>query len=229
MREIKAGLDSIQAANPNLVDIAAREVWKSRSPARLPTRSLALVGEGRPARSRADEKSLHSADRNSARAQHVCLRALVQCLSGESRRRPENIVYSDFTTNEMYRAGSSRGSIDPCFPSKIAIAHFHNLIYTKHVRRPLDCIFLPMFDVLCSPLMHTRACNACPTVAVTPETVEAAYTKEINVFAENHIRYLHPLVNLSERRLFEQQMLECWQSVLGLSEEENHRAVEAEL
>ena len=28
----------------------------------------------------------------------------------------ENIVYSDFTTNEMYREGSSRGSIDPCFP-----------------------------------------------------------------------------------------------------------------
>src|SRR5208337_557947 len=139
---------------------------------------------------------------------------------------PENIVYSDFTTNEMYRNGSSRGSIDPCFPSKIAIAHFHNLIFKKHVRRPLDCIFLPMFDVLCSPLVHARACNACPTVAVTPETVEAAYTKEINIFAENNIRYLHPLVNLSDRRLFEQQMLECWGPVLGLSEGENYRAVE---
>jgi len=139
----------------------------------------------------------------------------------------DNIVYSEFTTNEMYRAGSGRGSIDPCFPSKIAIAHFHNLIFSKHLRRPLDCIFLPMFDVLCSPLVRTRACNACPTAAVTPETVEAAYTKEINVFAENKIGYLHPIVNLSDKRLFEQQMLECWSPVLGLSREENHRAVEA--
>jgi predicted nucleotide-binding protein (sugar kinase/HSP70/actin superfamily) len=140
---------------------------------------------------------------------------------------PENIVYSDVTSNEMYRAGSSRGSIDPCFPSKIAIAHFHNLIFNKHASWPLDCIFLPMFDVLCSPLVHTRACNACPTAAVTPETVEAAYTKEINVFAENHIQYFHPILNLSDQRLFEQQMFECWSPVLGLSEEENHRAVQA--
>ena len=32
MRGIKAGLDAIRAANPNLVEIAAREVWKSRHP-----------------------------------------------------------------------------------------------------------------------------------------------------------------------------------------------------
>jgi predicted nucleotide-binding protein (sugar kinase/HSP70/actin superfamily) len=102
----------------------------------------------------------------------------------------KNIVYSDFTTNEMYRGGSSRGSIDPCFPSKIVIAHVHNLIFNKRERGPLDHIFLPMFDVLCSPLVRTRACNACPTAAVTPETVKAAYTKEINIFAENNIGYL---------------------------------------
>jgi len=84
-----------------------------------------------------------------------------------------------------------------------------------------------MFDVLCSPLVRTRACNACPTAAVTPETVEAAYTKENNVFAENNLRYLHPIVNLSDKRLFEQQMFECWGPVLGLSAEENHRAVHA--
>ena len=30
MREIKAGLDAIKAAHPNLVDMAAREVWKAR-------------------------------------------------------------------------------------------------------------------------------------------------------------------------------------------------------
>src|SRR5208282_5989219 len=110
---------------------------------------------------------------------------------------------------------------------KIAISHFHNLILSKHVRRPLDCIFLPMFDVLCSPLVRTRACNACPTAAVTPETVEAAYTKEFNVFAENNIGYLHPIVNLSDKKLFEQQMFECWSHVLGLSREENHRAVDS--
>ncbi len=228
MRQIKAELDANRARTPNLVDIASREVWRSRHPV--------LVSDAIPV----------SGWRNSAKRRITLMRSRSSLRVGVPRVLnmflyaplfsgyleslgvlSENIVYSDFTTNEMYRAGSSRGSIDPCFPSKIAISHFHNLILSKHVRRPLDCIFLPMFDVLCSPLVRTRACNACPTAAVTPETVEAAYTKEFNVFAENNIGYLHPIVNLSDKKLFEQQMFECWSHVLGLSREENHRAVEA--
>jgi len=228
MREIKASLDAIKADHPNLVDMAAREVWKTRSPG--------LVADSIPPASwrksiRARIQLMH--DRSNLRigiprVLNMYVYAPLFSNYLQSLGVPaENIVYSDFTTNEMYRTGSSRGSIDPCFPSKITIAHFHNLIYTKHPRKPLDCIFLPMFDVLCSPLVRTRACNACPTVAVTPETVEAAYTKEIDVFAQHHISYLHPLVNLTDRKLFARQMLECWQPVLGLSEEENERAVEA--
>jgi activator of 2-hydroxyglutaryl-CoA dehydratase/predicted nucleotide-binding protein (sugar kinase/HSP70/actin superfamily) len=227
MREIKAGLDAIKAANPNLVDIAAREVWKARSSAcvadpvpraswRKSVRERIALMNNRPNLRIGIPRVLNMY------VYAPLFSAYLLSLGVLS----ENIVYSDFTTNEMYRMGSSRGSIDPCFPSKITIAHFHNLIYTKHVRKQLQYIFLPMFDVLCSPLVRTRACNACPTVAVTPETVEAAYTKEIDVFAQHNIRYLHPLVNLSARELFTRQMLRCWQPVLGLSEEENERAVE---
>ena len=70
--------------------------------------------------------------------------------------RAENIVYSDFTTADMYRAGSSRGSIDPCYPSKIAIAHVHNLLFKQHQRKPMHAIFFPMFDVLASPLVKRQ-------------------------------------------------------------------------
>ena len=228
MREIKAGLDAIRAANPNLVDLAAREVWKSRAPK--------LAADPAP----------NATWRKFVRARVKCMNRRPSLRIGIPRvlnmyayaplfsayleslgLRSENIVYSDFTTDEMYRSGSSRGSIDPCFPSKITIAHFHNLIYTKHAHKPLHAIFLPMFDVLCSPLVRTRACNACPTAAVTPETVEAAYTKEIDIFAQYGIQYLHPLVNLSDRKLFARQMFRCWEPLLGLSEEENERAVEA--
>jgi len=45
--------------------------------------------------------------------------------------RPGNIVYSDYTTDELYRAGAGRGAIDPCFPTKIVIAHVHNLIFVN--------------------------------------------------------------------------------------------------
>lgn len=33
------------------------------------------------------------------------------------------IVYSEYTSDAMYREGSQRGAIDPCFPAKVATAH----------------------------------------------------------------------------------------------------------
>ncbi len=226
LRVIKAGLDSLKTTNPNLVDIASREVWKSQSPECVadPPPSLALTQSAR--RRRALMQARKNIRIGIPRVLNMYAYAPLFSAYLESLGVPsENLVYSDFTTNEMYRSGSSRGSIDPCFPSKIAIAHFHNLIFTKHGHNPLQCIFLPMFDVLCSPLARTRACYACPTAAITPETVAAAYTKEMDVFAQHGIQYLHPMVNLSERRLFARQMFNAWGPLLGLSEEENERAV----
>jgi predicted nucleotide-binding protein (sugar kinase/HSP70/actin superfamily) len=59
--------------------------------------------------------------------------------------QPENIVYSDYTSSDLYRAGASRGAIDPCFPAKIGISHVYNLIQEKHRKKPLDVIFFPMY------------------------------------------------------------------------------------
>jgi predicted nucleotide-binding protein (sugar kinase/HSP70/actin superfamily) len=69
--------------------------------------------------------------------------------------------------------------------------------------------------------------NACPTVTATPETVKAAFTKENDVFAENNVKYINPVLNFADRKLFAFQMLQSLQPVLGLSQEENDRAVES--
>ena len=46
---------------------------------------------------------------------------------------PRNhVVFSDETTEEMWVEGGKYGSIDPCFPSKVAQAHIHNLLFKKH-------------------------------------------------------------------------------------------------
>ena len=65
-------------------------------------------------------------------------------------------MYSDFTSGELYREGSGRGAIDPCFPAKIGIAHVHNLIFAKHAKKPLDAIFFPMIDMLHTPLKNLQ-------------------------------------------------------------------------
>jgi predicted nucleotide-binding protein (sugar kinase/HSP70/actin superfamily) len=88
-------------------------------------------------------------------------------------------------------------------------------------------IFFPMYDVLTTPLLKVVGNNACPTVTATPETVKAAFTKESDVFAEHNVKYLDPILNFAERKLFAYQMYQAWQPILGLSEEENDRAVEA--
>jgi len=213
------------------VEEAAHEVWRSRHPENV---AVAL-----PKRAWSRAWSAAARDRLTLAGRRSQLRiGIPRVLSFYAYAplfsayleslgvRAENLVYSDVTTGEMYRAGSSRGSIDPCFPSKIAIAHFHNLLFKQHERKKLDAVFFPMFDVLASPLVNTRANNGCPTASVTPETVEAAFTKESDIIAERGIQYIHPLVNLSHRKLFARQMFEAWKPLLGLSKEENDRAVE---
>jgi predicted nucleotide-binding protein (sugar kinase/HSP70/actin superfamily) len=138
-----------------------------------------------------------------------------------------NIVFSDFTNEEMFRVGSKRGSIDPCYPSKLALAHIHNLIFEKHKRKPIDCIFFPMMDVLRSPMANIRASNACPTTALTPEVVRAAFTKETDLFAQHGINYLNPILDLSKPELLARQMYAAWNPILSLSRSENLRAIRA--
>ena len=49
MRGIKAGLDARKAANPNMVELSAREVWRSRHPETLLTQSPPVPGPPPPA------------------------------------------------------------------------------------------------------------------------------------------------------------------------------------
>ena len=66
-----------------------------------------------------------------------------------------------------------------------------------------------------------------PTVTATPETAKAAFTKENDVFKEANIQYINPVLNFMDHKLFAFQMFEAWKSMLGLSLEENDRAIEA--
>jgi predicted CoA-substrate-specific enzyme activase len=231
MKEIKAGLDSIRAQHPNFVDYASKEVFRpvnAKSVADpLPTKGWAGWRKG--------DKERRTLMENRKKVRIGIPRVLniytyAPLFNGYFESlgvQPENVIYSDYTTSELYRAGASRGAIDPCFPAKIGISHVYNLIQEKHRKKPLDAIFFPMYDVLHSPLVKIVAANACPTVTATPETVKAAFTKENDVFADHNLKYIDPVLNFADRKLFAHQMLQAWQSVLGLSLEENDRAIES--
>jgi len=231
MKDIKAGLDKIRAQHPNFVDYASKEVFRpvnAKSVADpLPTRGWAGWAKGAKERRELMEKR-PKLRIGIPRVLNIYTYAPLFNAYFESLGvQPENIIYSDYTTQELYRAGASRGAIDPCFPAKIGISHVYNLLQEKHRKKPLDAIFFPMYDVLHSPLVKLTGTNACPTVTATPETVKAAFTKENDVFGENNVKYIDPILNFADRKLFAHQMLQALEPFLGLSMEENDRAVEA--
>ena len=228
MKDIKAGLDQIREQHPNFVDMASKEVFRPTNAKQvadpIPTRAWTKATKERVALMQNRSKLRIGIPRVLNIYTYAPLfNAYFESLGLE----PENIIYSDYTSSELYRAGASRGAIDPCFPAKIGISHVYNLIQEKHRKKPLDAIFFPMYDVLHTSLLKVVGTNACPTVTATPETVKAAFTKENDVFAENKLKYLDPVLNFADRKLFAHQMLQAWQSVLGLSLEENDRAVES--
>ena len=221
MKNIQAALSAAIKANPNLLEYACREVWKTSDPGESPAEKARLALPKDIAAKR-DKFRVGIPRVLGLFAYAPLFSRYFECLGVE----PNNIVYSDYTNEEMFRAGSKRGSIDPCYPSKLALAHVHNLLFEKHKRRTLNCIFFPMMDVLRSPLI-VRAQNACPTTALTPEVVRAAFTKETDLFKDNGVLYLNPLLDLSKPQLLARQLYAEFEPVLRLSKEENLRAVEA--
>jgi len=228
MKEIQAGLDAKREENPNLIEYAGKEVWRIRADRKV---SDPIPRWGWTKRRRVRRALMRQRDKMRVGIPRVLAMyasaPLFTAYFESLGVAPGNLVFSDFTDDAMFRDGSKRGAIDPCFPAKLALAHVHNLIYVKHRQKRLDCIFLPMFDVMRTPLVNMRASNACPTTALTPEVVKAAFTKETDVFAENGILYLQPLVDLSRPGLLARQMFSAFEPVLGLSKEENRRAIDA--
>jgi predicted CoA-substrate-specific enzyme activase len=138
-----------------------------------------------------------------------------------------NLVYSDFTSEELYKEGAKRGAIDPCFPSKVCIAHMHNLLEAKHRKRKLDLIVFPQVDSMDTWLSSSVGARACPTVVGSADTTKAAFIKEEDLFEKNGILHIVPFLHMREPKLCKREMLRYFGDVLGLSEEENAKAVDA--
>jgi len=227
MRVIKKGLDAVKGANANLVEVAAKAVFKSFNPTHvadpLPKFALTKNQKARVSLMKKREQIRIGMPRAlNMYSQTPVFSAYFEALG----LKPEHLVYSDFTSEQLYKEGAKRGAIDPCFPSKVGIPHVHNLLYVHHKKKPLDIIFFPMIDSLTTDLYGTQDSRACPTVTATPEAVKAAFIKEGDLFAQLGVKYLATFVKLADPQLFARQMFEQFKDIFGLSEEENTRAIE---
>ncbi len=140
----------------------------------------------------------------------------------------QNVIFSDETSEEMWVAGGKYGSIDPCFPSKAAQAHVHNLLFVKHEpekKRPLNYIFFPILTHVDTFLKNTMDTACCPIVAGAPEVMKAAFTKEVDFFATRNIEYFDPALSFAEPLLLRRRLFEIFGERFGITEDENDHAV----
>lgn len=224
VRALKADEEAVRRANPNLVALAAQTVWKPErrpEPVADPPPRLAVTARQR-ARLRRERLRVGIPRVFYQYVYGGFFSAYLQSLGV----REDNIIWSDFTSEKLYRAAAGRGAIDPCFPSKVVVAHIHNLLYPPRPRPKVDVIFCPMFDHLETHLEHVLGTHACPTVIAAPQSAAASFLVREDEFARLGVEFLRPLLNLRDHTLLARQMFEAWGPVLGLTQEENARALE---
>jgi len=139
---------------------------------------------------------------------------------------PSRILFSDFSSEEMFLEGAKYGSVDACYPAKVAQAHVHSLLFTpKFVRKQIDHIWFPAVVTLGSFLRHTMADKSCPVVIGTPRVVYSALTKERDLFALSGVDYIDDSLNMDHIDLLTQQLFATWKDRLGITEDENRWAI----
>ncbi len=140
---------------------------------------------------------------------------------------PGSIVFSSDTSEEQSRQfGKGRGTVDCCYPVKCVSGHYGELVFGQ--KKKIDILLSPMIHSLPSFLQgHVTDTLACPRVMATPENIRAGFLKEKDVFAENGIRHVAPLVSFGQPRLVPKQLYAALAEVLpGLTLEETKSAVE---
>jgi predicted nucleotide-binding protein (sugar kinase/HSP70/actin superfamily) len=134
------------------------------------------------------------------------------------------VMFSEPTTEEMWVEGGKYGSIDPCYPSKVAQAHVHQLLFHTHEpekKKPLKYIFFPILTHVNNFVSDTMDNASCPIVAGAPDVMKAAFTKEVDFFATRGIEYLDPALSFVEPTLMHRRMFDTFGPRLGITEDEN--------
>ena len=151
------------------------------------------------------------------------MRAYLESLDVE----PKNIRFSDFSNEDMFLEGAKYGSVDPCYPAKVAQAHVHALMFNdKFKKRSFDYIWFPSITELPGFLNETVAQTSCPIVSGTPKVISAAFTKESNLFEKAGVGYIDDGLNFDDRALLKEQLFNTFEPILHITRDENAWALD---
>jgi predicted nucleotide-binding protein (sugar kinase/HSP70/actin superfamily) len=226
VREINASWKSLRQKCPNYAQLAAEQAWLPLHPAPVtvpPERKTILPFQSSAQKKLRRRSQIHI---GIPRVLNLYTYAPLFTAYFEALGVPaQNLHFSRFSSPEQYQQAVGFSAVDPCFPSKVAVAHVYELLRLCDTE-PLDAIFFPMFDVLTTPLQYCVDSSTCPSGAATPEAVKAAFSRSVDWFQQAGVRYLNPVLNMADRSLFQYQMFACWKDLLLLDWDENQRAAE---
>jgi len=141
--------------------------------------------------------------------------------------KPLNIQFSGFSNEDMYLEGAKYGSVDSCYPAKVAQSHVYALMHDKKfAKRSFDYMWFPAVTQLPGYVKHTMGQTSCPIISGTPKVVYSAFTKEKNLFEEKGIDYVEDALNFDNRKLLKKQLFDTWGAKLRITKDENNWAVE---
>ena len=140
---------------------------------------------------------------------------------------PLNIVFSGFSNEDMYLEGAKYGSVDSCYPAKVAQSHVYSLLHEKKfIRKKFAYLWFPAVTELPGYVKETMGQTSCPIIAGTPKVVYSAFTKERDLFKEKGIDYVEDALNFDNKLLLKKQLFTTWKERLRITEDENNWAVE---
>jgi predicted CoA-substrate-specific enzyme activase len=139
----------------------------------------------------------------------------------------KNIIFSDFSNEDMYLEGAKYGSVDSCYPAKVAQSHVYALLFqTKFSRKNFEFMWFPAVTELPGYVKHTMGQTSCPIISGTPKVVYSAFTKEKDLFKDNNVDYVEDALNFDNKTLLNKQLFNTWKKKLRITEDENNWAAD---
>jgi len=145
------------------------------------------------------------------------LRAYLQTLG----IKEQNIIFSPNSSEKLFLKGARYGSIDPCYPAKVAQSHVYYLL-----NKGADFIWFGAINEIKGYVKHTLGYTACPIISGTPSVIKAAFTKEENLFKKHNTVFIDNTLTFSNIELLKNQLYNSWRDYLKITKDENDFAVD---
>ena len=140
---------------------------------------------------------------------------------------PLHIQFSGFSNEDMYLEGAKYGSVDSCYPAKVAQSHVYSLLYSERFsKKVFHYLWFPAVTHLPGFVTYSMGQTACPVVSGTPKVVYSAFTKERDLFKEKNIVYVDDALDFDNRLLLAEQLFTTWKEKLHITKDENNWACE---